>query len=66
MQESDDQDLITLALDFANAHEHFDSSFIISLGESLERYQKLTDKQRAALEKIIDKWHMQEWADKHN
>lgn len=66
MQESDDHELITLALEFADHHFNFDSSFILSLEDSLKRYSKLSDKQRAALEKIIDKWHMHEWADKHN
>lgn len=59
-------DLVALAMDFADHHSHFDSSFIVSLDHSMGSMGRLTNSQRTALENIVNKWRMVEWSEYHN
>lgn len=65
MQHQRDDELLALAIEFADAHSHFDATFIESLQESHIKFGRLTEKQRKALENIIHKWNMVEWGDEN-
>lgn len=54
-----DEEMVQLVLDWAESHPKFDTSFVESLAESLEEFDELTPNQRAALENIIAKFHIE-------
>jgi hypothetical protein len=56
-------EMIELATEYAGEHPSFDDSFILSLAEHLERKGELTPNQGAALEKVIQRFRMEEWRD---
>lgn len=58
IKDMSDEELINLALDFADENPEFNVSFIKSLEEALDEYDELTDAQRAGLENIVEKWNM--------
>jgi hypothetical protein len=60
-----DAHALELALEFADYHDEFDSSFLVSLGEAMERYGRLSLKQSNALHNIVEKWRMVEWAEEN-
>jgi hypothetical protein len=60
-----DEMLIQLALDYADYHDRFDASFVVSLKQSCEVHKSLTPKQRKALENIVDRWKMLEWEEEN-
>jgi hypothetical protein len=53
-----DDELLNIAIDYADDNPKFDRSFIDSLSEALEQYQYLTSGQRGALENIINRFHL--------
>jgi hypothetical protein len=53
-----DDELINIALDYADENDNFNPHFIKSLEEALEEYDELTDAQRAGLENIVKQWDM--------
>lgn len=63
MRENTDLQLLTLAKEFADAHSNFDATFIESLEESFNQHDRLSIKQRSALENIISKWEMVSWGE---
>ena len=52
------KELIDIALDYAESHKSFCTTFIESLDENLEEYDELTDEQRESLERIVSKFRM--------
>lgn len=60
-----DLELLDLAMEFADAHSHFDSSFIVSLKDACHHWGSLSHKQRASLENVVRKWRMEEWGEKN-
>lgn len=57
LHDSDDE-LLDIVDSYSQKHPKFDNSFVISLRESLNEYDSLTDLQREALEKIIKEFRM--------
>jgi len=50
------QDKIDAILDWANENYWFDTGFVDSLSEQLERKGRLTDNQESALDNLIEKF----------
>jgi hypothetical protein len=56
---------LRLAAAFAKEHaDTFDSTFINSLQKNFDQKGFLSEKQYVALSNTIDKWFMDEWADR--
>jgi hypothetical protein len=53
-----DEELINIALDYADENPEFNPCFVKSLEEALDEYDELTEAQRDGLENIIIKWEM--------
>lgn len=51
-----DEEMVNGVLAWAEDHPDFDSSFIESLSESVEKRGELSEKQRDAVENIAAKW----------
>lgn len=58
VKDMSDEELINIALDYADENENFDVSFIKSLEEALDEYDELTDAQRRGLENIVTRFEM--------
>ena len=58
IKEMSDNELINIALDFADNNSQFNPHFIHAMEETLESFDELTEQQRYALENIIEKWDM--------
>lgn len=58
IKEMSDDELINIALDFADNNSQFNPHFIHGMEETLESFEELTEQQRYALENIIEKWDM--------
>lgn len=61
----DDEEAIDLVLRWAETEPDFDTSFVDSLDEFIERRGMLTEGQRSALDNIIEKWGIEEWAEQN-
>ena len=55
-----DDELINIALDYADENESFNPDFIHSLENDLEKYDELTPSQREGLENVVKKFRMLE------
>ena len=55
-----DEQLIDELLQYAKAHPFFDPSFVESCGAGLEKYNRLTEKQRSSLGNIYRKFRVYE------
>ena len=55
---------LTIALDYATDHPEFDDTFIQSLRAWFDKHGKLTPKQGAALERIVEGFRMREFYEK--
>lgn len=54
----DDGDLLDAVLSWADTKAEFDPEFVDSLAQSYEKHGVLSEKQRAALCSIIEKWEV--------
>lgn len=55
---------LEIALEFAEAHDHFDDTFLRSLEKFMDRRGYLTNAQYNSLLNVMDKWDMFEWAER--
>lgn len=56
---------LELANAWADEHDdHFDRDFLDSITKAFHKDGYLTEKQYASLSNIIEKWRVEEWADK--
>ena len=55
---NDAEQMIAIIFAWAEDHPEFDISFVEDLDVKLSEYGELTDAQIAALENIIEKWHI--------
>lgn len=53
-----DNELINIALDFADDNSEFNPHYIHQMEEIIDEYDELTDGQRLGLENIVEKWNM--------
>lgn len=60
-----EEELVQLVLDFADDQPQFDPSFAVSLQVKIRDHGGITTNQRDALERIIRRWHMVDWADEN-
>lgn len=55
-----DEELINIALEYADENESFNPDFIHSLEQDLDKYDELTPSQRDGLENVVKKFRMLE------
>ena len=53
-----DEELLQVALNYADDHPNFDRDFVDSLENALNEYDEFTDGQRSALQNIVLKFRM--------
>lgn len=63
--EMQDEDL-ALAREYADSHEFFKDSFLVSLEGQFHCRGKLTEHQWVVLQSIIEKFQMREWSNRGN
>lgn len=56
----EDEELIEEILEYASTRPKFDTDFVISVQDALSEYGSLTENQRAALEKIYNRYRIGE------
>ena len=54
-----DEEKIQMILDWADTQKSFDTTFVEELSDKLGEWGELTDGQSAALDNIIEKWHIE-------
>lgn len=52
------EEKIEAILEWAEDHDFFDIEFVETMGEKLEEYGELTDRQESALDNIIEKFRI--------